>query len=183
MVISRILSPSLSHLNFDNGGSAVKPWTIYVTGHSLGGALATIFAYDCSDLNLGEVVMYNFGSPRVGTKKFAEEFAKKVNSSWRLSNTSDIIPTVPRFLGYKHVDRWVQIDEGGKIQVLEDKDVIGESHFSDILAVEDSEVEEIVQKELRLLSTLIDGRALQEHMEDNYLSNLLTVVSALRKDV
>lgn len=166
-----------------NGGSAAEPWTIYVTGHSLGGALATIFAYDCSDLNLGDVQMYNFGSPRVGTKKFAEEFAKKVNSSWRFSNTSDIIPTVPRFLGYRHVDRSVQIDEGGKIQVLQDKDVLGETHFSEILAVEDSEVEEILQKELRLLSTLIDGRALQEHMENNYLSNLLTVVSALRKDV
>ena len=32
------------------------------------------------------------------------------------------------------------------------------------------------------LPRVATSRALQEHMENNYLSNLLTVVSALRKD-
>ena len=158
-------------------------WSIYVTGHSLGGALATLFAYECSKAELGdvEVVMYNYGSPRVGNKAFAEEFKAKVDSSWRFSNVSDIIPTVPRFLGYQHVETSARIQEDGNIQIAVDKDVIGEAHFTEFLPDFDprSIEAELLEKEMDLLSALIDGRALQEHMEDQYLQNLLVLVSAL----
>ncbi len=30
----------------DGRGAVQQPWTLYVTGHSLGGALATLCAYD-----------------------------------------------------------------------------------------------------------------------------------------
>ena len=86
-------------------------WTLYITGHSLGGALATIFAYDvCTSgtkgggeksAGISSVVVHSFGSPRVGNKAFAEAFESRIDSSWRFSNVSDIIPTVPRFLGYR----------------------------------------------------------------------------------
>ncbi|QDZ19263.1 putative lipase [Chloropicon primus] len=159
-----------------------EEWTIFITGHSLGGALATILAYECAEADLGKIVVYTYGSPRVGNEAFVSDFHNLVDSSWRFSNVSDIIPTVPRFLGYKHVDNSVRICEDGTVQVLDDeKDVIGETHFTEILGVEDlPEVEELLQKELTLLSTLIDGTALQEHMEDNYLKNLLLLAAALR---
>lgn len=60
-----------------------EPWTLYVTGHSLGGALATLFAYECARRSwrrgarppaaAPNVVLYNYGSPRVGNRAFAEE--------------------------------------------------------------------------------------------------------------
>ena len=113
-----------------------------------------------------------------------DDFKKLVDQSWRFSNVSDIIPTVPRFLGYSHVDTSVRIEEDGTIQIAEDNDVIGEAHFAELFGEElesflDFEAEKLVDKELKLLSTLIDGRALAQHMENNYLQNLLLLVKAI----
>ena len=55
-----------------------QPWTLYITGHSLGGALSTLCAFDCArrtwrGVARPEIVNYNYGSPRVGNSAFAEE--------------------------------------------------------------------------------------------------------------
>ncbi len=52
---------------------------------------------------VGPVAMYTFGQPRVGNVAFSEQFAQRVPASWRFYNRSDIVPTVPRLMGYKHV--------------------------------------------------------------------------------
>ncbi|OQR98730.1 hypothetical protein THRCLA_06685, partial [Thraustotheca clavata] len=51
---------------------------IYTTGHSLGGALATIAALDLKLTFHQRIIMYNFGSPRVGCHNFAAYFNKEV---------------------------------------------------------------------------------------------------------
>eukprot|EP00268_Persea_americana_P020960 TRINITY_DN2099_c0_g1_i8.p2 TRINITY_DN2099_c0_g1~~TRINITY_DN2099_c0_g1_i8.p2 ORF type:complete len:101 (+),score=11.98 TRINITY_DN2099_c0_g1_i8:121-423(+) len=56
--------------------------------------------------------MYNFGSPRVGNKRFAELYNEKVKDSWRIVNHRDIIPTVPRLMGYCHVAQPVYLAAG-----------------------------------------------------------------------
>uniref|UniRef100_M0ZMK1 Triacylglycerol lipase n=1 Tax=Solanum tuberosum TaxID=4113 RepID=M0ZMK1_SOLTU len=56
--------------------------------------------------------MYNFGSPRVGNKKFSEVYNEKVKDSWRVVNHRDIIPTVPRLMGYCHVAQPVYLAAG-----------------------------------------------------------------------
>lgn len=59
-------------------------WRVLVTGHSLGGALATLCAYDLAlhrwpeGVVAPQISMYNYGSPRVGNRKFA-----KVVRRWR----------------------------------------------------------------------------------------------------
>ncbi|CAN0306134.1 unnamed protein product, partial [Ectocarpus fasciculatus] len=46
-----------------------QDWHVYITGHSLGGALATLAALDHRRrYPEAKVTMYNFGSPRVGNK-------------------------------------------------------------------------------------------------------------------
>ncbi|RVW38708.1 hypothetical protein CK203_077483 [Vitis vinifera] len=60
-------------------------WHVYVTGHSLGGALATLLALELSSSQLAKrgvisVTMYNFGSPRVGNKRFAEVYNEVIES-------------------------------------------------------------------------------------------------------
>jgi len=62
---------------------------IYWTGHSLGGALAVIFA-----LIFGEGVIYTFGSPKVGDKNFAE-YCNKNLIHYRIYNEDDLITKLP----------------------------------------------------------------------------------------
>lgn len=46
-----------------------QEWHLYVTGHSLGGALATLATLDHRRrYPTANVTMYNFGSPRVGNR-------------------------------------------------------------------------------------------------------------------
>jgi len=49
------------------------------------------------------IAMYTYGQPRVGNSAFADAFNARVKSSWRFYNTDDIVPSVPRLMGYCHV--------------------------------------------------------------------------------
>lgn len=99
------------------------PWTILLTGHSLGGALATLCAFDLSHRRWSQgrhhqIVMYNYGSPRVGNKAFAVEFDRAVPNAWRIVNRRDAVVTVPRLVGYCHVGHAVIMggDKGMEVQ-------------------------------------------------------------------
>lgn len=80
-------------------------WKVLITGHSLGGALATLFAYDVANRvyltrpRPKHVSMYNYGSPRVGNSAFARRFKELVPDAWRVHNVDDVVPMVPRLLG------------------------------------------------------------------------------------
>lgn len=88
-----------------------KETKIIVTGHSLGGALATLCAVDIQFNFLDKFVeCVTFGSPRVGNKAFAESFNKRIPSSFRYVNGQDIVCKVPMpIFGYCHVDQKIQI--------------------------------------------------------------------------
>lgn len=72
--------------------------TLYVTGHSLGGALATMAAARFGAASDG---LYTFGSPRVGDKDFAKAF-NAVHRSYRFVNNNDIVPRIP-IRDYYHI--------------------------------------------------------------------------------
>ncbi|KAF0694956.1 Aste57867_14179 [Aphanomyces stellatus] len=94
---------------------------IYFTGHSLGGALATVAAFDiATDQSFRlteEVVMYSFGAPRVGNHAFAKAYKKYAPNAFRVCNDGDAIVGAPKrsvqlayclkHLNYKHVGRAV----------------------------------------------------------------------------
>jgi hypothetical protein len=68
---------------------------VYVTGHSLGAALAHLIAADLS-LTAGiSPVTYTFSGPRAGDHEFALAYAKAGLETWRIFNTEDIVPTLP----------------------------------------------------------------------------------------
>ncbi|MEW5315853.1 MAG: hypothetical protein WDW38_007255 [Sanguina aurantia] len=101
-------------------------WKVYVTGHSLGGALATLCAYELAcrqDTNHGvsHISMYTYGAPRVGNKAFAALFNEKVPDSWRVTNSNDIIPSIPRLMGYCHVKHSVSLGADGGLLVEEER--------------------------------------------------------------
>lgn len=55
-----------------------KGYTLYVTGHSLGAALATLFGYTAAADDVfvcnGPVTIYSYASPRVGDSRFQQSF-------------------------------------------------------------------------------------------------------------
>ena len=74
--------------------------TIHVVGHSLGGAVATLISNALRSKRPSlPVVLYTFGSPRVGVDLFAQEFTKRIPESMqrRVFHSTDPIPTVPIF--------------------------------------------------------------------------------------
>jgi predicted lipase len=81
---------------------------ITVTGHSLGGALATLCAVDIQ-YNFSEqvkIAAYTFGAPRVGNSGFRESFNRRVPDSYRFVYGMDVVPALPRpWQGYRHVDQ------------------------------------------------------------------------------
>jgi hypothetical protein len=75
-------------------GTALPP--LYVTGHSLGGALATIAAAALSDNGIEVAGVYTFGQPRVGDRTFSAQLNAHTNGKvFRFVNRNDIVPHVP----------------------------------------------------------------------------------------
>ncbi|KAF0690077.1 Aste57867_18526 [Aphanomyces stellatus] len=107
----------------DMRGCSSTAVQVYCTGHSLGGALATLAALDFK-LNLRQAaVLYNYGSPRVGTHSFSRVFNSEIPLAFRLVNEGDIICGLPQRVTtkcfgqskklYKHVGTEVVMD--GKV--------------------------------------------------------------------
>jgi predicted lipase len=78
---------------------------LIVTGHSLGAALATLAALDLkANFPQLNIILYNFGSPRVGNTDFASYYQSKIGTSWRITNNRDIVPHYPpQLLTYHHI--------------------------------------------------------------------------------
>ena len=81
-----------------------RPKKIVFVGHSLGGALATLAAFDVrANTGNNNVNCVTFGSPRVGNKSFATAFNTTVKDTIRVVNAADPVTAVP-LIRYKHVD-------------------------------------------------------------------------------
>lgn len=99
-------------LETTRGLSAAK--TLTVTGHSLGGAIATLCALDlAANSKFRRPRIVTFGSPRVGDPAFVNAFRRYVRDSVRIYNANDWIPHFPprSVLGfhYRHVGRPVEL--------------------------------------------------------------------------
>ncbi|CAE6439007.1 unnamed protein product [Rhizoctonia solani] len=85
-----------------NAHSANK---VLATGHSLGGAIATLDALYFK-LNLPSTTLIKavtFGLPRVGNQAFANLIDSQITDFSYVTNEKDLVPILPgRFLGYVH---------------------------------------------------------------------------------
>jgi predicted lipase len=68
---------------------------VLITGHSLGGALAMLYASMLRKDDVEVTQLITFGQPRVGNGKFAEEFSRLEIPYIRFVNETDAVPDVP----------------------------------------------------------------------------------------
>lgn len=98
-----------------------RPPRIVLSGHSLGGALAVLAAYDlAAEWAVDEVTV--FGCPRVGTPGFASDYAARGSGTntllgdvtTRYVHSTDVISRLPPpFLWYRHVGQPVYVNAEG----------------------------------------------------------------------
>lgn len=86
-------------------------YEIIITGHSLGGALCTLFGYLLSKEIKENIQVISFASPRVGNQGFKDDFNQQPNlKHYRVSNSRDIVTAGPMF-NYKHVGTNIHVTE------------------------------------------------------------------------
>ncbi|KXJ22607.1 Lipase [Exaiptasia diaphana] len=81
--------------------SAHPSYQVWVTGHSLGGAMASLASTWLSHYKIvprKNLISYTFGMPRVGNLRYAYEHDLLVNNSWRVVNYDDAVPHFPNYM-------------------------------------------------------------------------------------
>ncbi|KAM4058346.1 lipase (class 3) domain-containing protein [Hirsutella rhossiliensis] len=82
---------------------------LLATGHSLGGAVATIAAAYLRADGLS-IDVYSYGSPRVGNPEFANFVTRQPGNTYRITHGTDIVAKVPPLIfGYAHTspEYWI----------------------------------------------------------------------------
>ena len=101
----------------DNFEQKSKYRSLWITGHSLGGALATLAAAERIDVDRPFGGVYTFGQPRCVDRTMARNMnIEAKNRIFRFQNNNDIISRIPqRVMGYSHVGTFHYIDINQKI--------------------------------------------------------------------
>ena len=94
----------------------LDPGSPFVTGHSLGAALAALAAFRLhTEANIGARAVYTFGMPRVGGQTFGDLYEPTLGDrTFRLVNGDDPVPSVPPpIVGFRHVGRRMSCPHDG----------------------------------------------------------------------
>lgn len=91
---------------------------LWFTGHSLGGAMATICAGRCflSNINSTPEQVQTFGSPRVGNKRYINHV--DINYLRWVNNNDIVTRSPPLWMGYRHTGQEMYLDSEGKLSHL-----------------------------------------------------------------
>ena len=108
--------PQLEKMLISHKQNLVKK--LWFTGHSLGGAMASICAGRCllSHIDTQPEQVHTFGSPRVGTKRYIN-YAKIDYFRW-VNNNDIVTRTPPVWLGYRHSGKEMYLNAQGELTEL-----------------------------------------------------------------
>jgi pimeloyl-ACP methyl ester carboxylesterase len=85
-----------AHTDLQTQLASLKPHTLYVVGHSLGGAMATTIALYLQQrrdaLSIGNVLPYTFAAPTSGDAAFAGWFDQQFPTAVCIYNKYDLVP-------------------------------------------------------------------------------------------
>jgi|TARA_R110000744_G_scaffold216982_5_gene335756 triacylglycerol lipase len=91
----------------------LKDRKLFITGHSLGAAMATLAA---SKLEKSCTCLYTYGSPKAGSRSFVKSIDVL---HYRFVNNNDVVAKVPfSFLGYRHHGELRYINYYGNIRKM-----------------------------------------------------------------
>jgi len=127
-----------------------KTKDIVVCGHSLGGAVATLYAHSIKkhypEYNIKSVTI---GSPRVGNKTFKENYDSYEIDTLRVVHNNDLVTHTP-YIRFYHVNYQLRLDNNGNV-LKRDKSL----------------------KSLWLyLKAIFSGKNIKDHMGDGYMEAL-----------
>jgi len=98
---------------------------IFITGHSSGGAMSTLMAFDIITIYTNYQISYliTFGSPRVGNIEFVDYMNSHNDNSYRVTHYYDMVPHLPEeFFGYAHISNEIWYNEENSIyKICNDK--------------------------------------------------------------
>jgi triacylglycerol lipase len=91
--------------------------SLWVTGHSLGAALATLAVARWRVADKPVHGLYNFGGPRVGDRAFERTFDQDFGArNFRFVNNADLVTRVPlRTMGFSHAGTLIYFDSKGRL--------------------------------------------------------------------
>ncbi len=122
--------------------------SIVICGHSLGGAVATLSAYAIhKELGIDRIECCTIGSPRVGNKKFKENYDSTPIKTLRIVHHNDVVTRSPK-IGYHHVNHELRIDDEGNVIVPKYD----------------------LKRILRFIKSVITLNTVKDHMTDKYLA-------------
>lgn len=135
---------------------------VWVTGHSLGGAMATLAALRIKTAGFNAISLYTYGSPRVGNSDFYSGYSVP---HYRFVNNCDVVPHVPseefllgfRIYNYRH---------GGTLEYLDRNGHLGGG------------MSNWEEKKDYILDTLrLKGGPWPEALSDHFIANYITAIS------
>jgi hypothetical protein len=85
---------------------------IVLGGHSSGGAIASLVAFELAMSGYRDISVYTFGSPRVFNKAAASAYTALIPATYRIVHGYDIVPFVPWWC-YHHVGELIRIGSTG----------------------------------------------------------------------
>eukprot|EP00005_Dracoamoeba_jomungandri_P003482 CAMPEP_0174259650 /NCGR_PEP_ID=MMETSP0439-20130205/8449_1 /TAXON_ID=0 /ORGANISM="Stereomyxa ramosa, Strain Chinc5" /LENGTH=2166 /DNA_ID=CAMNT_0015343625 /DNA_START=71 /DNA_END=6571 /DNA_ORIENTATION=- len=139
-------------------------YTVFLTGHSIGGAYATIFyaMLLASEFPSEFVVLYTFGQPKVGNQGFVNFLQEKAYTNYiRVSTSDDVVTMLPRGNLWQNYGKLHIISPGGIITLASES-----ISLSDELATE--------------LEKVQTTKAASDHMVFQYFSNVEETLQGLR---
>ena len=92
-------------------GTPSRTGALWLTGHSLGGAMATLASVRLTHEGYKVRTVYTYGSPRAGDRGFHDSYCLP---NYRFVNNNDLVPHLPFRWCYKHVGKLRLVDGDGQ---------------------------------------------------------------------